>query len=277
MRFGWGEIPLADIRSGNWKSIKRRLTAEHKHKGTVTTDTNRLRDLATTTPDDVWITFHDSLLWWGRPKPGPIQEDSISKYRDLLNGWSHVDAAGKSLTVNRIPGIISQVQGFRGTVCSVRHIDVLRRVINAQFSDAHRLLEASRQQVIQDLQSAIRSLHWKDFELLVDLTFRQAGWRRRSMLGKAMKFVDLELIEPVTGAAYQVQVKSKASVRDFERYAEDFSSAGFQRLFFVVHTPSTELCAYASEYEGVDLVLPERLAALVADGGLVEWVLERVH
>jgi hypothetical protein len=277
MRFGWDGIPLAEIHAGDWTSIRKRLTQEHQNKSTVTADTERLRDLVTSTPDDLWITFHDSHLWWGRVSGEPVQEDAISKYRALLHGWKNHDVSNEPLTINRVPGVIAQLQGFRGTVCSVREVEALRRLINAEFSPAYKKLEASYRQVVGDVQAAIRGLHWKDFEVLVDLVFRQAGWRRRSMLGESMKYVDLELVEPITREAYQVQVKSKSSVPEFEAYAKKFSAQGFRKLYFVVHSPSPELEALDHEFEDVELVLPRRLGELVADGGLIGWVLDKVR
>lgn len=55
----------------------------------------------------------------------------------------------------------------------------------------------ARTALIDEVQGALRELHWKDFETLVDLLFRQAGWRRLSMLGETMKYADLELEEPI--------------------------------------------------------------------------------
>jgi hypothetical protein len=142
---------------------------------------------------------------------------------------------------------------------------------------AYKKLQASQQRVIQDVQAAIRGLHWKDFEVLVDLVFRQAGWRRRSMLGESMKYVDLELVEPITGEAYQVQVKSKATLTEFESYAQRFSREGFRKLYFVVHSPSRDLETLDNEFEDIELVLPRRLGELVAEVGLVRWVLDKVR
>ena len=34
---------------------------------------------------------------------------------------------------------------------------------------------------------AITELHWKDFEALVDLNLRHAGWKRESVLGQQAK------------------------------------------------------------------------------------------
>lgn len=277
MRFGWDKIPLTEIQAADWASIRKRLSHEHDNEATITTDTKRLRDLADSTGDDLWITFHDSHLWWGRVSADPIRQDRISKYRKLLNGWSCRDVKRLALTISRVPGVIAKLQGFRGTVCSVREIDTLQRLINAESSPAYTALSKSYAQVINDLQAAVRGLHWKDFEVLVDLVFRQAGWRRRSMVGESMKFADLELVEPVTGEFYQVQIKSKADLRDFEGYAKEFSGRSFRKLYFVVHSPSPALESGDNGFEDVELVLPRRLAELIAEGGLVGWVLDKVR
>lgn len=73
--------------------------------------------------------------------------------------------------------------------------------------------------------------HWKDFEILVDLIFRNAGWRRVSVVGESLKFVDMELEEPITGEQYQVQVKSDATIADFKEYAEQFTERDFRKLY----------------------------------------------
>ncbi len=123
---------------------------------------------------------------------------------------------------------------------------------------------------------AIQELHWKDFETLVDLVFRQAGWRRRSVLGETMKFADLELEEPITGDAYQVQIKSRADVVDLREYTAAFSAHGFRRLYFVVHSPTPALRAMSNSDE-VELVLPERLAGMIVDHGLLGWLGDRIR
>jgi hypothetical protein len=282
LRFGWFGIPLAEIHAGDWASIRKRLGREHKNKGTVTSDTERLRDLVTSTTADIWITFHNSHLWWGRLSTDAIQEDATSRYRTLAGGWRDTDVSGAPLTISRIPGVIAQLQGFRGTVCSVRDNEALARLVNAKFSPAYKELEASHRRLIKDVQAAIRGLHWKDFEVLVDLVFRQAGWKRRSMLGESMKYVDLELVEPITREAYQVQIKSKATLKQFKNYAEQFSREGFRKLYFVVHSPSSDLGALENKFddlaeENIELVLPPRLGELVVEAGLVGWVLDKVR
>jgi hypothetical protein len=288
LRLGWQDIPLAEIHAGEWKRIRAQLAKGHKHKGTVTTDTRRLRDIATSGPADVWITFHGSRLWWGRVADGSVEEDEVSKFRRLVDGWHDTNLKGEPLVTGRIPGVIAQLQSFRGTVCSVEKREVLRRLIAGETSPEWIAVAAARDALVAKLQAAITHLHWKDFETLVDLVFRDAGWRRRSVLGETMKFADLELEEPITGDAYQVQVKSSADLTDFDQYAAGFRSQqrrDFRRLYFVVHSPSPNLADRASgqgrqatEDDGlVELILPPRLSRMVVDAGLVSWVLDKIR
>jgi hypothetical protein len=288
LRLGWQSIPLTEIHAGEWVRIRARLAEEHKHKGTVTTDTRRLRDLANSGPKDLWITFHGSRLWWGRVADGPIEEDSVSKFRRLADGWHDTNLKGEPLVAGRVPGVIAQLQGFRGTVCSVEKREVLRRLIAGETSPEWMAVAAAQETLVARLQDAITHLHWKDFETLVDLVFRDAGWRRRSVLGETMKFADLELEEPITGDAYQVQVKSSADLADFNQYAASFRSQqrrDFRRLYFVVHSPSPKLADRApaegrqgAEEDGtVALILPSRLSRMVVDAGLVSWVLDKIR
>lgn len=276
LRFGWGGIPLNEIYEGQWDSIRSRLEQEHSNKATVTNDLERLRDLVSSGSDDVWITFHDSHLWWARLTSDPVMEDAISKYR-IVREWHNADVKGKPLVLSRVPGTLAQLQAYRSTVCRVHDQEALERLINAEFSEAYRFVDEAYATLISRLTSAIQRLHWKDFEVLVDLVFRQAGWRRRSMLGESMKYVDLELEEPITGEAYQVQIKARASAQDFRSYVDQFSKEGFRKLFFVVHTPTKDLLAESHDADIVDLILPERLANLVAEAGLVRWVLDKVQ
>ncbi len=110
----------------------------------------------------------------------------------------------------------------------------------------------------------------------MDLVFRQAGWRRLSVLGETMKYSDLELEEPITSERYQVQIKSSADIREFRDYRDQFRGGGFRKLFFVVHHP-TQALAGENSTTSVELVLPMRLATMVVDSGLVSWILAKIR
>jgi hypothetical protein len=279
LRFGWKTSPLSQINAKDWSPIKQGILAEAKTKGSGIADFNALKRLCESSSSDMWITFHSSRLWWCRLADGLVEEDETSKFRRTAIGWRDTDLKGKRLLVNAISGFLSQTQGFQATVCEVKEAPRLQRLLNGDASEAYRTLTEARQSLEERVAIAIRELYWKDFEILVDLVFRDAGWKRTSVLGEVMKYADLELEAPVTGDRYQVQVKSKATLADFTEYAEQFSAVGFRRMYFVVHTPDAALAKEGPKrlFPNVELLLPDRLASLVVDAGLTGWLMEKVR
>ena len=90
-----------------------------------------------------------------------------------------------------------------------------------------------------------------------------------------MKYADLELEDPITHDKYQVQIKSRAGLADFEKYSSQFSGRGYRKLYFVVHSPDAKLGAQTSTPE-IDLVLPERLSEMAVELGLVDWLMQHI-
>ena len=277
LRFGWRGQSIADINRGRWDHIKGQLQDEHAGKPQVATnDFNRLKDIAESTPEDIWVTFHQSKLWWAHLAPGRVQEDQVSKYRDMAQPWSDRTATGKLLIAAELPGTLAQLQAFRGTVCKVSNLETLRRVLMGVKSPAAMQMGKSRTELARAMAEAITHLHWKDFETLVDLVFRATGWLRVSVLGQQAKGYDLELREPVTGDRYVVQVKSVASREDLDNTVAEFSPEDYQRVFFVVHSNVYKLLAGPALPDHVDVVGPQRLADLALDAGLVRWLEDKV-
>lgn len=276
LRIGWPQQNLSDINSGNWQKIKEELSGESANKGVVTRDLNALRLICESTPEDVWITFYRSRMWWCRPGSSAIGEDDISKFRQAEGQWSDTDINGNRLLISWLPGDLSKIQGFRGTACRVREIDTLTRILNDKPSPECREIERSRESLVRAVEKGLRKLHWKDFETFVDLLFRASGWRRLSMLGETMKFVDLELEDPITGDRYQVQVKSSATQQEFQRYSDEFEGQEFRKLYFVVHSPDKQLLAAESQRQDVELILPAKLSQMAVDLGLVGWLMHRI-
>jgi len=279
LRFGWKRVPLSEINAKDWSAVERRIRADARTKGAATADLNALRKLCESTSSDVWITFHSSRLWWCRLADGPVEEDHKSKFRRTENGWRDTDAKDNRLLLSRIPGFLSKMQAFRATVCEVKEATTLLRLLNGDASAVYRALTDARRVLEGRVALAIRELHWKDFEILVDLVFRNAGWKRTSVLGETMKYADLELEAPVTGDRYQIQVKSKATFSDFAAYAREFSTDEFRRLYFVVHSPDAALARADVKRMSphVELLLPDRLASMVVEGGLTGWLIEKVR
>jgi hypothetical protein len=278
MRFGWQPQSLDDINAHSWDVIEQQLRREFEGKpaGVATTDFRALRNIVESTPDDVWITFHQAKLWWARLASTPVEEDSVSRFRRTIGPWSDKAANGRLLVANDLPGKIAQLQGFRGTVCRVQYAELLQRTLCGIRSALATNISTSRASLAQHLAEGIKELHWKDFETLVDLVFRGSGWVRVSVLGQQAKAYDLELREPITKARAVVQVKSKADLADLSSTIAQFSADDFWRVFFVVHSPAMDLENAADIPDYVDIVSPQRLAELAIDVGAVAWIEDKV-
>lgn len=282
VRIGWGGQTIKDINQHNWERIGTQLRKYFEGKGVTnrgasTRDLNMLKMVTESTSHDVWITFYNSCLWWCQLKESGVKIDEISQYREVKNRWSDQDTNGNRLIINQISGRLSKVQAFQGTVCNVRAIDDLSRLLNHELSEESRRIMDARKNLIKEVEGGLKRLHWRDFETLVDLLFTGAGWRRLSSVGKTMKFVDMEFEEPITKDIYQVQVKSAANSKDLKQYSRQFSSEGFKRLYFIVHTPARDLLNIIPNADRrVELVLPTRLAKMVVELGLTSWLLKKI-
>lgn len=281
LRIGWPKQSLEDINTGRWSEIGQQLRLEQAGKQQVATkDLNRLRDIAQSTPDDIWITFHGAKLWWARLVPSGVEQDETSKFRRVQGVWSDKSVKGQLLITAELPGKLAQLQGFRGTVCRVREGALLQRVLAGDRSPLALEISAHRDRLAVAAKSAIEQLHWKDYETLVDLVFRDTGWIRVSILGQQVKGYDLELREPITQDKYLVQVKSRASLKDLmesvTQFFPDDAPIDYNKMFFVVHSPAKDLLDAADIPDCVDLIPPQQLADLVIDAGLSRWLEEKV-
>jgi hypothetical protein len=267
LRIGWSRIPLKLITQERWPEIRR-------HGGiSGTSDFNALRRICESSPEDIWITFYQNRLWWGRLARSQVRQDKTSKYRKLKGKWNNQNLKGDPLTLDQIPGSIAKIQGYRATCCQVKEVETLRCLLLGEPSEASRKLEQARTETEKAIASSIQALHWKDFETLVDLLLSRTGWRRLSRLGETMKDIDLELKDTLTRDIYHVQVKSEASLKDFKKFC-DRRPIGVRRSYFVVHTPSKEL-SRCRQPKGVERILPEDLAPLIVQFGLINWIWDR--
>jgi hypothetical protein len=278
VRIGWDGQSLEDIHARRWNAIEcqMRLQSPDQLPGAVTTDFRALKMIVESSSDDVWVTCYQAKLWWTRLSPRPVEEDNVSKFRSTGQPWSDRNVNGRLLALNDLPGKLAQLQAFRGTICRVHYVDLLHRTLNGirsplalAISDQHAILS-------ERLAEAIKELHWKDFETLVDLVFRATGWMRVSVLGQQAKAYDLELRESITGNRYVVQVKSQANLADLRATVANFSADDFCRVFFVVHSPAADLAHAQDLPDHVEIVSPQQLGRLAIDAGLAEWVEDKV-
>ncbi len=221
----------------------------------------------------LWITFYANLLWWCFSKCEVIQNPDKTKIRPVIDKWKCTDIYGNELRTDRLRGSLVSIQGFRGTICSVSDSEYVIDKINGIMSKEAKEVENNLLELEKNLEILITKLNWKDFEILIDLIFRQAGWQRVSELGGAQKILDLDLISPVTEERYGVQIKSKANLATFENYQKQFEDMqGYSRFYFIVHSPSSDLENILGTEE-FKLILPHKISQLAIKYGLTEWIL----
>lgn len=226
----------------------------------------------------LWITFHSDRLWWCFSQCDIEQQDDKSKVRTTVSGWSDKDLNGSPLHKNRLSGKLLSVQGFQGTICSVKEKSYLLHKINGT-NEPH-VLEAEN--AVSHLENAlipiIKNLHPKDLETLTDLIFRQSGWQRSGVAGEVEKDIDLDLISPITQERVAVQVKSKANLATYNSYRTKFSDmSGFRKFYFVTHSPNASLKSVVDDSTDAEFIFwgAEELSRQSVRNGLVGWLIDR--
>lgn len=279
IRIGWRDIKLDDIQQERWDKIKKEIRTLSKNDGSASMDFNALRNIYDADSNTLFITFYGGKLYWCKPKKTGVKvlQDHISKYRPVNGEWQCCNINGEILDLSKVPGKISKVQRFSGTCCQVHELETLYRLINGLHSEEYKAIEKARKQLTNEVKRGITLLHPKEFELLVELIFRQSGWRRVSVLGESLKDIDLELEDPITLDRYMVQVKSESNVKEFKEYAARYNEQykdKFRYFYYVVHTTKEKL---RSDDERIKIVLPDELAKMVVSSGLVDWLLNKIR
>ncbi len=277
LRVGYRDIPHELCVRSEWDTVLSKLRTLHKDSGTATRDFNQLRLFYEADEQVLWVTFFGNCLYWCFSTPEVSGLDDNTKIRPVIGQWYSQDLNGRPLYKSRLSGKILSMQGFRGTICSVKEFDYLIGKINSNESSQVEAARAALLSLEQTIERLIHDLHWKDFEVLVDLIFRQAGWQRIGVLGETEKILDLDLISPVSQERYGVQIKSSANLADMQDYQRHFADMqGYNRLFFVVHSPARNLLeAGIAISNDIELWLPDKVAQLTVKYGLAEWVIDK--
>jgi hypothetical protein len=220
-------------------------------------------------------------MYWCVAKNGSINEDNESKYLETQKGWSFKNVSKtRTFELNQLSGCIAKIQGVRDGFCTVKinELEYLKQLINGKESKEYKELFDSREKLKSALIIAIRNLNSKDFEILIDLIFRNFGWRRKSVLGETMKFFDLELEEPLTKALHGVQIKARSTLTEYNEYRNSFLmdyKNEFSSFFFVVNSPDKKLEDYVEEDEDIKILKSHEIADFAIDGGLITWIMDK--
>lgn len=271
LRFGFDEARHDLCCEGKWEEVREALKKAGYKK--VTDAIRQIQCFYKSDETVLWITFYADRLWWcfsERP-----QLSGESKTRKVIGQWQSADLKGKPLYMSQLSGRLLRVQRFQGTICAIKELPYLTQKIKGDPRPDVVAAEKALTTLERDIAVVIQSLTPKDFETLIDLIFRQAGWQRASVLGETLKTLDLELFSPITSARYGVQIKSEANLESFEKYRADFEDMqGFECFFFAVHSPSSQL-AQVEQTQKVKLLLPRQIAQLTVKYGLADWVIAK--
>lgn len=277
LRLGFLEVPDELCKGNKWDEVRALCASTYGCSGGVATSyTNQIRHFYEADETVLWVTFHGDTLWWCFSKPEVFGEPNGEKIRNAQ--WHNKDIKESLLIKGGLSGKLLAVQGFLGTICSVREMEYLVHKINATVPPHVTEAQNALSRLTDSLIPIIKKLHQNDFEILVDLVFRQAGWQRVGVLGKTEKDIDLDLISPVTGERIAVQVKSRAGADVWRDYSQRFSDMqGFSRFYLVTHSPKPNLIEAAKNDSDSNLTLwgVEMLASQVIRGGLTGWLLDK--
>ncbi len=198
LRLGYREVPDKFCRQGKWDEVQEIMQGIRDDVGTATRDKNQVRIFYEADEQALWVTFWGDRLYWCFSKPEITLLPDKSKSRPVIGRWSSSDILGKPLQKTQLSGALLRVQGFRGTSCKVKESKYLVEKINGIVHPEIETVLSVKAEFERRIEDLICKLTWKDFELLVDLLFRQAGWQRMGTLGKTQKTIDLDLYSPIT-------------------------------------------------------------------------------
>ncbi|HCF3690275.1 TPA: hypothetical protein NID02_001587 [Pseudomonas aeruginosa] len=277
IRLGYHSPHHLDSLEGNWDAVRRFwLKARNGNEGTTTSSVNQIRAFYELDDSCLWITFYKKRLYWCFAHTKVEELSDQSRVRDVIGQWSSCDIHGKPLRVENIDGRVTKVQGYRGTICTVEMQDYLVKKINGHTIDEVQSAKDSLQRLRNEVEQLIKGLWWHDFELLIDLIFSKSGWQRFSVLGKTEKDIDLDVYSPATQKRAFVQIKSSTSKSDFESYLKSFDEyEQFEEMYFIYHTCREDLGSLVAERKNVHLWDLTRIAHLVVNSGLVEWLVNK--
>ena len=259
IRLGYKRVPhdicLSACDSGDWAEARRAIRSAYGGGETATGNhLNQIRRYYESDSSVLWITFHGDCLWWcfSEQKITCHKSENIEvngeKTRPVIGQWNNADINGNKLLKVNLSGRLLAVEGFMGTICSVRERQYLIHKINGTVEPHVAEVQRAFKNLQKTLIPIVKNLHPNDFEILVDLIFRQAGWQRMGVLGGTEKNIDLALTSLITDEKIAIQVKSQASVNVFEDYRNRFADmSGFARFYFVTHSPSDQLRQRARE------------------------------
>jgi hypothetical protein len=283
---GWWFVPRDLLRQADLARIEDCIRQHEGYKtpGAATADFNALKTLLDRPSQHIWITFEDGCLWWCTVRDGITVNMDRSKQKDegsfwltCNRPWSNHSVGEKLLARANLPGKVTRVAGFRGTVCEPSGSAEILRIIQDKEDPATLAAVSAREAYTTALATLIGKLHDRDFELLIDLILARTGWNRLAKLGGSTADIDIEAENVATNEIAFVQVKSKATQKVLDDYVERFQDQRdrYDRMIFAVHSPEGDLTVPEDE-PSIQIWNGDRIAELAVRLGLGEWIANRL-
>lgn len=283
LRFGFNTAHTQSVawcRAGRWAELTEDWQRIRGDKGSGTRDANAIQTYWTDPGDTLWITFVGEDLCWGflepgEPTPYGSEDGEQSTYRKVVGGWRSTDVNGVRLGKYNLPGYITKVAAFRSTICGVEGSERLIARINGKNPPDIQRVVSAQVALREALVPLIKSLNANAFEVLIDMMFSRAGWRRIGYVGGTQRDKDLDLEMPLTRERAVVQIKTSTTEKELYDYVErKMGMLAYTRLFFVYHTATTPLRGPAQA--DVTVLDADAVAERVVEVGLVDWVMNQV-
>lgn len=288
LRLGYHQVP--DELGDNFDAVKNIFYDKfRKTKSTSSDHARQVTDFYNSGLETIWFTFSNGLLYWCQAEKDvtilgyDAKKDGKdgSRYKKTISGWSNKDIEGNDLLISKLSGKLTKVAGYRGTICNIDNelFNYLKRKINCQDLEQISKAKIAKDNTLKSIEELFKFLHWKDFELLVELVFAKSGWQRISSLGGTQKTIDIEILLPSTEESAFVQVKSHTKAGELESYIKQHQERvrvkqKNEKMFYVFHSPKD--IKMEINDDNIKLINSEKLAKMVLDAGLFNWLLEKV-
>jgi len=279
IHFGHSDVSHELALSGNKEAIVAKHMALGRTQGKARDFARELLDFYHLPEETIWITFEQGVLWWTQASTEVIWlgpgSDHGKRMRKTLFPWRNTDLKGNILSCDTLSTKLTKVAGYRQTLCSVSAEDYLRHKLIGEDIPVVAEAVAARRAAVLAAANLISTLHWADFETLIDLILARSGWFRSSPLGGHQKDADLLVEQIVTGETALVQVKSVATQATLDDYILRFDSMpSYSRLIFACHSPTGLLDIQTRD--DVTLWTRDTLAEAAMRNGLFDWLVARV-
>jgi hypothetical protein len=192
VHLGWKPVPKELLLKPDFPRIKQVLKSPVQ-------DFNALQTLLDSPSKHVWITFEEGSMWWCTVLDGAnVNPDGESDSKGNFwlvcdRPWTNRSLTGELLSRADLPGIVTTVAGFKGTVCTPKARPQILRVIKGQKDPDVVKAAAARKKYKRAVEKLVTRLTWQDFEQLIDLILNRTGWARISTLGGPLQGIDLEV------------------------------------------------------------------------------------